>query len=275
MAWVLGMHAVGEPAPWRLCFFTGAGVLAVVWVQFYFLQRDKPEDVGLTPIDDPVTAAEAAEEPAPPPDPAKSFLGLSRSAWTNLLLVAAFYFFAKFIRYAMWSWAAYFLQKNYGLTGARANVYATAFDVMGIPGVFVTGWISDRFFKSRRAGVALGMMLAMTAITAMLMAFGSASVAVFAILLGLVGFTLYGPDALLTGAGAMDIGSRRAATFAAATISGFGSMGAVVQELVIARMYDSQHGALGPVFELLFGSAALASVFCAILLWRDRSGRGI
>jgi sugar phosphate permease len=146
---------------------------------------------------------------------------------------------------------------------------------MGIPGVFVTGWISDRFFKSRRAGVALGMMLAMTAITAALMAFGSASVAVFAILLGLVGFTLYGPDALLTGAGAMDIGSRRAATFAAATISGFGSMGAVVQELVIARMYDSQHGALGPVFELLFGSAALASVFCAILLWRDRRGRGI
>jgi sugar phosphate permease len=276
MVWVLGTHAVGEPAPWRLCFFTGAGVLSVVWAQFYFLQRDKPEDVGLTPIEDPVLEGEVAPEPEKPEVAAQAFMGLSRKAWTNLLLVAGFYFFAKFIRYAMWSWAAYFLQKNYGLTGARANVYATAFDVMGIPGVFVTGWISDRFFKSRRSGVALIMMIAMTVTTALLMAFGSTSVAVFAILLGLVGFTLYGPDALLTGAGAMDIGSRRAATFAAATISGFGSMGAVVQELVIARTYDSQHGALGPVFTLLFGSAAMASVFCGILVLRDRrGGRGI
>ncbi len=273
MAWVLGMRGAGERAPWRLCFFVGAGVGSLLWAQFYFLQRDKPEDVGLPPIDDPV--AEPSKE-AQAASSSGSFIGLSRGAWTNLLLVAGFYFFAKFIRYGMWSWAAYFLQQNYGLTGARANVYATAFDVMGIPGVFVTGWISDRFFKSRRSGVALLMMLAMTATTALLVAFGSANVTVFAVLLGLVGFTLYGPDALLTGAGAIDIGSRRSATFAAATISGFGSLGAVVQELVIARTYDAQHGALGLVFVLLFGSAALASVFCGALLWRDRrGGRGI
>ena len=272
MAWVLGMHAPGEPAPWRSCFFTGAGVLAVIWVQFFFLQRNTPADIGLSPIADEAPAnTEKAEG-----ERIGTWLGLSRTAWTNLMLVAGFYFFAKFIRYAMWSWAAYFLQKNYGLTGARSNVYATAFDLMGIPGVFVTGWISDRFFKSRRSGVALGMMLAMTGTTALLMAFGNVSVTVFAVLLGLVGFTLYGPDALLTGAGAIDIGNQRSATFTAATISGFGSLGAVVQELVIARAYDSQHGELGPVFELLFGSAALAAVFCGILVWRDRKGnRGI
>ncbi len=279
MAWVLDHHAPGEPAPWRSCFYLGAMVLGVVWVQFFFLQRNKPEDVGLAPIEDP---AEPAKVDAPGDDerPAEAApvtrLGLSRDAWTNLLLVAGFYFFAKFIRYAMWSWAAYFLQKNYGLTGARSNVYATAFDVMGIPGVFVTGWISDRFFKSKRAGVALMMMLTMTAITATLMVAGHTSVTVFAILLGLVGFTLYGPDALLTGAGAMDIGNRRAAVFAVAMISGFGSVGAVVQELVIARAYDSKHGALGPVFELLFGSAVMASFFCGVLVWRNRrGGRGI
>ncbi len=270
MAWVLGRHGAGEPAPWRLCFFTGAVVLAVVWVQFFFLQRNSPEDVGLAPVDDPVTPEKQRDEA-----PTSGFMGLSASAWTNLLLIAGFYFFAKFIRYAMWSWAAFFLQKNYGLTGASANVYATAFDLMGIPGVFVTGWLSDRFFGSRRAGVALLMILAMTATTALLVVFGSKSVAVFAVLLGLVGFTLYGPDAILSGAGAMDIGSRRQATFATAMISGGGSLGAVVQELVIARMYDSKHGELGPVFILIFGSAALAALFCGGLVWRNRSGRGI
>ena len=270
MAWVLGMHGAGEPAPWRLCFFVGAGVLSVIWVQFFFLQRNRPADVGLAQLDD--APVEHVAHAVPPPAEKGGF-GLSRTAWTNLLLVAGFYFFAKFIRYAMWSWAAYFLQKNYGLSGARANVYATAFDLMGIPGVYVTGWISDRFFASRRAGVALGMMLAMTVATALLTVFGSVNVTVFAVLLGLVGFTLYGPDALLTGAGAIDIGNQRSATFVAATISGFGSMGALVQELVIARAYDAQHGELGPVFGMLFGSAALAALFCGILVWRDRSGR--
>ncbi len=276
MAWVLDMHGPGEPAPWRLCFFVGAGVLALVWVQFFVLQRNKPEDVGLAPIDDPVADADDKAAAAVVASGSPGFMGLSRGAWTNLLLVAGFYFFAKFIRYAMWSWAAYFLQKNYGLTGARANVYATIFDVMGIPGVFVTGWISDKYFKSRRSGVALIMMLLMTTATALLIAFGSASVLVFAVLLGVVGFTLYGPDALLSGTAAMDIGSRRAATFAVATVSGVGSFGAVVQELLIARMYDSKHGELGPVFVLIFGSAAMAALFCGILVYRDRKGaRGV
>jgi sugar phosphate permease len=273
MAWVLDHHLAGEGAPWRWCFYVGAGVLTLVWLQFYVLQRNKPEDVGLAPVDDPVTPGD--ESLAPEVKPAGWF-GLSRSAWTNLMLVAGFYFCAKFIRYAIWSWAAFFLKKNYGLSDGQAGAYSTAFDLLGIPGVFLTGWISDRYFHSRRGETALIFMLAMVAATAGLIMFGGAGVGVFTVLLGAVGFTLFGPDALLSGAGAMDIGSRQSATFAAAVISGFGSMGAVLQELVISRMYDSDHGELGPVFQLLFGSAALAAVFCAILVVRNRrGGKGI
>lgn len=265
MAFVLG-SAAPEVAPWEWTFYIGACVLGAVWIQFYFLQRNRPEDVGLAPVDDPVTAIDESKVSEPPG------IGLSREAWTNLLLVAGFYFFAKFIRYAVWSWSAFFLERNYGLKGDAANQYSTVFDVAGIAGVFATGWMSDRFFKSRRAGVSLLMMLGMMGSCALLIAFGGESVLVFTILLGCVGFFLYGPDALLTGAGAMDIGSRRAAVFAAAVISGFGSMGPIVQELVIARMYDSKSGDLGPVFQLLFGSATMAALFCAALVWRNRSG---
>jgi sugar phosphate permease len=285
MAAVLDHHAKGEPAPWRYCFYVGAGVLAVMWIAFWRMQRNEPGDVGLAAIEDPVVAAAGASGGADvgagtststSTSTSTRGLGLGRDEWTNLLLVAGFYFFAKFIRYAIWSWAAYFLQKNYGLSGARANVYATAFDLLGIPGIYLTGYLSDRFFGSRRAGVAVLMMLAMTAATAAMMTLGSASVVVFAVLLGTVGFTLYGPDALLTSAGAIDIGNRRAATFTTAIISGFGSLGAIIQELVIARAYDAKKGELGPVFELLFGSAALATLFCVVLFLRDRRGsRGI
>ena len=264
--------AAGIEGGWRWCFYTGAIVLAVVWVQFFILQRDRPEDIGLAPVDDPITAVDESGEA----DTSR----LSRTAWTNLFLVGGFYFFSKFVRYAIWSWAAYLLKRSYGLTSSQANVYATAFDIAGIFGVFATGYLSDKYFASRRAGVSLLMMFGMMISTALLAAFAESNVVVFVILLAAVGFTLYGPDALLSGAGAMDIGGRKAATFATAMISGFGSLGPVVQEVVIPRVYDAKaaekSGDLGVVFLLLFLSATLATVFCAILVWRNRrGGKGI
>jgi OPA family glycerol-3-phosphate transporter-like MFS transporter len=277
MSWVLSRHAPGEPAPWRDTLLAGAGVLGAIWIFFFLFQRNRPEDLGLPPAEtfaaDEETRASVA--PAAEGENPRGVL-LSRQAWTNLLLIAGFYFFAKLVRYAIWSWVPFFLERSYGLTGSQANVYATAFDLAGIPGVWVTGWISDRYFKSRRGEVALIMMLGMTVACGLLMAFGHVSVAVFAPLLALVGFTLYGPDALLTGAGAIDVGSRRAATFTAAVISGFGSLGPIVQELVIGRMYDAKGGDLTAVFGLLFGSAVLAAAFCGVLVWRNKKhGTGV
>jgi sugar phosphate permease len=277
LSWVLSFGTDAAPT-WRTTFFVGAAFLTVVWLVFFAFQRNCPEDVGLAPIDDPVAAEGSAAEGSPVADLAArdDFLGLPRSAWTNLLLVAGFYFFAKLIRYAVWSWVPFFLNRNFGLTDAAAGVYSTAFDLMGIPGVWVTGWLSDRYFQSRRGEIALIMMLGMTAACGGLLLFGHLNVGVFAVLIACVGFTLYGPDALLTGAGAMDIGSRKAATRATALISGFGSLGPIVQELWIGKRYSASSGDLGPVFTLLFGSAALSCVFCAVLVWRNRTGgRGV
>jgi OPA family sugar phosphate sensor protein UhpC-like MFS transporter len=263
LAQILGDHDA-RTQPWAVCFYVGAAVLAVVWVGFLFLQRDKPENVGLSPIDDPVTTIDESKQV----EPAK--LTLTREQWTNILLIGGFYFFAKLIRYTIWSWSAYFLGKNYGLSGGQAATYSIVFDVGGLPGVLITGWLSDRFFKSRRAGVALIMMIGMSVMTGLLVLFGGQSVAVFSILLFAVGFFLYGPDALLSGAGAMDIGSRKVAVYATATIATFGAVGPVVQEVIIPRIYNPKD--LSLIFVMLFVSSILGALFCFLLVLRNRKG---
>jgi sugar phosphate permease len=254
-AWVLGKWG------FRYSFFTGALVLLAVLVFFVFNQRNRPEDLGLPAVDDPDEPKEGDDQ------------GLSKKQWTNVLLVGAFYFFVKFIRYSLWSWAPFFLERNFGLKGDDAGYLSTVFDLAGVAGVVVTGLLSDRFFKSRRAGVSLLMMITMFLACIMLYVGGGVSVTLFGICLGLVGFTLYGPDALMSGAGAMDIGSRRGAVLAAGVINGMGSVGSVVQELLIGRLYDQGSGQLGPIFLLLLAASAMAALSIGVVWGRNKLGK--
>ena len=107
------------------------------------------------------------------------------------------------------------------------------------PGVIVTGWLSEKVFGNKRATVSLLMLTLLSASCLAMYWIGTTSLPVFVACLCVSGFALYGPDALMTGAGAMDLGNKRAAALAAGVISGFGSMGSVVQELVIAKRYDA------------------------------------
>ena len=198
---------------------------------------------------------------------------LTKPVLTNMMLVGCFYFFVKFIRYALWSWAPYFLDLNFGLDGDDAGYLSTVFDVTGIAGVMAAGFLSDTVFKSRRAFISLLFMLGMSGACVAMVLVGASSPVVFAVILGVVGFTLYGPDALMTGAGAMDIGSRRGATFVAGVINGMGSVGSVVQELAIGKMYDDSGGDLGPIFGLLMGAAVGATVLIGVVVLRNRMGR--
>lgn len=249
-------------------FFAGAAVLFAVLLVVVTNQRNRPEDVGLPAVRDPSTGE------TDPGDPQKgSGLGWTRTVVTNIVLVGVVYFFLKLIRYALWSWAPFFLAKNYGLEKAEAGYLSTLFDVFGVPGVIITGWLSDRFFKSRRAGVSLLMTCVLIGSCVLLYTAGRVSVPVFAVGIALAGFALYGPDALLTGAGAMDIGSRRGAILAAGIISGIGSCGPIVQELVIGRMYDANKGDLGAIFLLLVGSSVAAAAFLLAMVIRNRLGK--
>lgn len=266
-AWILIRHGH------RYAFFAGALVLTGVLLFFFFNQANNPEDKGFEPI---VADGERADGDGEGQDATakrqSGSPGWSRQTWMTVLLVGVFYFFVKFIRYALWSWAPFFLSRNFGLEGDDAGYLSTVFDLFGIFGVIFAGWLSDRFFDGRRAKVAFLLLLGMLASTAAMATVGGSSTTLFGICIAATGFTLYGPDALMTGAGAMDIGSRKGAILAAGIINGMGSIGSVVQELVIGRLYKQGGGDLGPILYVLMGAAAFAALSLSMVLWRNRMG---
>ncbi len=257
-AWILGQWG------YQWSFFAGSAVMLFVWTFFLFNQRNHPEDVGLDPIadDEAPTGADGAPTQG---------LGWTRDVVINVLLVGLFYFFVKFIRYALWSWTPFLLRRDYGMDLDDAGFLSTLFDVGGIAGVIAAGWLSDKLFNGRRAKVSFFLILAMAASTLLLYLLGPASLVFFGISVTLVGFSLYGPDSLMSGAGAIDVGSLRGAALAAGIINGMGSIGAVVQELLLGRMLDT--AGAGPVFATLVASSLLAATALSAVLVRNRMGK--
>ncbi len=257
-AWVLARWGI------QWSFWAGSIILLGVWIFFLFNQRNKPEDVGFGLVD-------SSENKSIIEKNVQRDLGWSSAIWTNILLVGGFYFFVKFIRYALWSWTPFLLYRDYGLALDDAGYLSTAFDFAGAFGVIAAGFISDKYFSGKRAKISFYFILAMTASTMLLYTYGPARLLYFGISLALVGFTLYGPDALMTGAGAIEVSTLRGAAFAAGIINGLGAVGSVVQEFILGSILDSS-GA-GTVFSILLVSAVLAAIFLFLILLRNKTGK--
>jgi len=243
-------------------FWGASCVLFVIWIAVYFLQRDRPEDLGLEPI---VVESRSPVEEATD----------AHGAWTaavvrSLVVMGVAYFSFKFLRYALDSWTATVLSERFGLAQDDAAYVSIIFDVCGFVGVVAAGYATDRFFESRRAFVAFVMALGMVGSAVFLQSVGVTSVVVFAVGLGLLGFTLFGPDSLLSGVGAIDVGSKQKAVLAAGVVNGMGSLGPVIQEEVIG--YLKTYHSLNAVFTLLVVVAAFGALATGLLWWWGRRG---
>jgi MFS transporter, OPA family, sugar phosphate sensor protein UhpC len=149
-----------------------------------------------------------------------------------------------------------------------AAYLSSAFDWIGFLGVIAGGYWSDRMPGSRRTPVIFYMTCGCLVFTVLMWLVGLTSPVLFVALLGLIGFAQLGPDALLSGACAMDVGSRRQAALAAGVINGCGSVGPIVQEPLIA--WIKQTSGLGSVFLLLVAIGALTTTATGLLMRYER-----
>jgi len=250
---------------WRWSFYSGSLVLLAIWLIVLALHPNRPEDVGLPELSDDDT------EPGNPA-PQTETIGWDRKVVMTIAMMGLIYFCIKFLRYALWSWLPYFLNKNFSMSVYNAGYLSTIFDICGFVGVIASGFVSDTIFKGRRAMVSLVMLVLMTVSFLIMYLLGSANLLVFAVSIGFAGFMLFGPDSLLSGVGAIDVGSRRGALSAAGIINGMGSIGPIFQEQIIGRMYEHYDKDLLPVLIMLVFVAAASACLMFVLWIMSRKG---
>ncbi|MBN2361018.1 MAG: MFS transporter [Deltaproteobacteria bacterium] len=255
---------------WRWSFFGATLVLLGIWAAVALLHPDTPESVGLAPIAD--------GDPDPRPAGASAVAGRQRLGWSRdvvvaVLLMGGVYFCIKFLRYALWSWTPFFLGQNFGAAVDDAGYLSVIFDLCGFVGVLLAGYLSDKACGGRRALLSLLMLCGMAASFWLLHGVGGRSILAFAACSGLIGFMLYGPDSLLSGVGAIDVGTVRGALVAAGIINGMGSIGPIFEEQIVGWMYRRFEQRLEPIFYLLLAVAVTGVALMAVLYLRSRRGK--
>lgn len=215
---------------WRYAFYIPATALFLIWLLFLFFQVNKPEDVGLPNIDEYHKEKEAViDEHDKPVDEKEGTWHVIFQVLRNrmVLLLAGIYFLLKPTRYAILFWGPLYINEKLGSDIFESGLLSSLFELAGPITVFFAGYISDKYFDSKRMPVSI-MCLFVLAV----MLFFLDSMPATKLALGLsffaIGFFLFAPDSLLSGTAALDFGTRKGASTAAGLINGSGSIGAIV-----------------------------------------------
>jgi OPA family sugar phosphate sensor protein UhpC-like MFS transporter len=246
---------------WRMAFFSSAVVVLVVAVLFFLLQRNRPEDVGLPPVEielEPVSKAAVPRE--------SMWAGL-RTVMKNrtVLFLGLAYFMLKPARYAILLWGPVIIYERMPEIGKVASaIVPTSFELAGLIGPILIGIASDKYFGARRIPACVLSLVVLTACLALFVpAMQSGSLYVVVGLLFMMGLTLYGPDSMISGSAAIDFGSKDGAASAAGFVNGCGSVGAVLGGL-LPGYFDTI-----TVFVVFTGAALLAAAML-IPFWNSR-----
>ncbi len=243
-------------------FFGSSVVLLVIAGIFLLWARERPSKVGLSleDVDEPEIPQAKIED--------RESSKLSPVLLRAIFAMGAIYFGFKFLRYALDSWSALILTEHFALSTTHAGYLSAGYDWIGFLGVIAGGLWSDRLSGARRAPVIFFMSVCCLLATIGMWTFGTSSVTAYVVLLGLIGLSAMGPDSLLSGTSAMDVGSRRQAAVAAGIINGLGSIGPIIQEPAIG--YLKKSSGIEAVLLLLVAVVFFSTIGTGVLWWMSR-----
>jgi sugar phosphate permease len=251
--WTITQEAIFPQLGWRRGFLFPALLLLAVAVLFLGYLEQEPAEERVADGDSSSWGTLASRD--------------ERSNWANLAellrkrslwMVSLSYFFLELARYAFLFWLPLYMVERLHYSLRLSGYLSSFYELVGILGALIAGYASDRLAQSRRAAVAAVMLCGLGCslfCQPFLSRFGPVGIA---FIVSLAGIFCYGPDTLLSGALAQDIGGEKAAATATGLVEGIGHVGALFSPYV--AVYISKYYGWDLLFPVLAASAFVAAI---------------
>ena len=216
---LLGVVLFGD---WGAKFYFNAVVAAALAIVVFFLMQDTPQSCGLPPIEE----YKNDYRPDYSADHERTFTFKeiffehvlnNRYLWAIAVANA----FVYFVRYGVVNWIPTYLETAKGFSFRQSSLAWSLYEYAAIPGTIACGWISDRYFRGRRApATMLFMALTLVAVVVYWLNIRGPIMIDYVALIA-IGFLIYGPI-MIIGLHALDLVPKKAAGTAAGFTGFFG-----------------------------------------------------
>lgn len=219
---LVGLGLAWTAQDWRSAFWVPAVVALIVAVLGFFLVRDTPESVGLPAIEDYRNDPAKVEVKEDSDISGRELLFKYVLKNRTIVMLAVANVFVYALRYGVLNWITVFLSEKHHVKIDGGLVGFAAFELAGIFGTILCGYLSDKLFKGYRSGAGI-MFTALTAvaIAAYWLVPVGTPLPVLVILIACIGGLIYGP-VMLIGLQAIDLAPHNIAGTAAGFTGLFG-----------------------------------------------------
>ena len=256
--------------------FNGAFIIPaiagiVIAVIAFILMRNSPESVGLPPIEEyrndyPNKNHQLNEHNFTTKE--LLFKHVLNNKW--VWVIACANIFVYLVRYGVENWVPTYLTEVKGITLGSASASYLWYELAGIPGTLLAGWVSDHVFHGRRGHASFCYMVLVTVFLVVYMS--ANSLAVINAALVAIGFLIYGP-VMLVGLQALDLVPKKAAGTAAGLTGLFGYFfGSFSANAVLGWVVDMAGWHMGFVLILV---ASIVACLIFLTTWNVRGQEAV
>lgn len=262
--------ACAEYWGWRYAMFIPGGLCILAGLMLINRLRDTPQSLGLPPIekfrnDYPMSQQESDKAEKELTTKEILFDYVLTNKWLWILAVASFFVYV--VRIAMDGWSALYLIETKHYSMIKANACVSLFEVGGLFGMLLAGWLSDRLFASRRGPMNVLFSLGLFASVVFLWLFPNASAFVDSAVFFMIGFFLFGPQ-MLIGLAAAELSHKKAAGTASGFAGWFASFGSAAAGYPLGKV-TQDFGWVG-YFVTLMACGAL-TVLLFLPMWNAKA----
>lgn len=238
---------------WRICFIVPAGIALVIAVFLWLTLPDTPPSVGLPEVEGTQTKAAAGEHD----DSQVTFLLKNVFSNKYIWIVSVSNLFVYILRYTVFDWGTSYLTQAKHVDITNASWMVGGFELAGLIGALLAGWMTDRFFGGRAMRACVFYMVLAGVSIFLFWKMAGESAFLNSTLLCAMGFFIYGPQCLI-GIAAANLATKRAAATAVGLTGFFGYLSTLFSGVGFGALV--KHEGWNAGFAGLLGIAAVGTI---------------